>query len=322
MEPVEDHGAQNGDTATVELKGRFSNNDGDDFALEEVKVELGDKANLPEIDAILQGAQVDDELSCVVTYPQDFSTPALAGKEVEYSLTVNGLHLKQIPEADDAWALSLDDGYDSFADLKEKVRAKLQEGANLEARERLRGELFKQMVDAHDFEVPNTLVEQQTDRLLEDAVQRLTSGGFNRNTLKADFFRRFRASMKPQSERDVRGMLLINRIADLESIEVTPEERENYFHEVSAQVNRPVDEVRELLTKDDEGAGVAASLRHRKTLELLVEHAAITEGEWFEPGTPELKASSDAEVNEVEVEAVAETPAEAENIADAATSEG
>ena len=322
MEPVEDRGAQNGDTATVELKGRFSNNNGDDFSWEEVKVELGAEANLPEIDAILQGAQVDDELSCVVTYPRDFSTPALAGKEVEYSLKVIGLHLKQISEADDAWALSLDDGYDSFADLKEKVRAKLQEGANLEARERLRGELFKQMVDAHDFEVPRALVKLQTDRLLEDTVQRLTSNGFNPNTRKADFWRSFRDSMKPQGEYNVRGMLLINRIAELESIEVTPEERENYFQEVSAQVNRPVDEVRALLTKDDEGAGVAASLRNRKTLELLVEHAAITEGEWFEPGTPELKASGDAEVTEAEVEAVAETPAEAENTADAATSEG
>ena len=162
----------------------------------------------------------------------------------------------------------------------------------------------------------------QTDRLLEDTVQRLTSNGFNPNTRKADFWRSFRDSMKPQGEYNVRGMLLINRIAELESIEVTPEERENYFQEVSAQVNRPVDEVRALLTKDDEGAGVAASLRNRKTLELLVEHAAITEGEWFEPGTPELKASGDAEVTEAEVEAVAETPAEAENTADAATSEG
>ena len=322
MESVEERGAQNGDTATAELKGRFINNDGEDFALEEVKIELGAEGNLPEIDAVLQGAQVDDELTCVVTYAEDFATPALAGKEVEYSLKVNGLHLRLIPEADDAWAQSLDEGYDSFADMKDKVRAKLQEGANLEAHERLRGELFNQMIDAHDFEVPSALVKLQTDRLLEDTVQRLTSSGFNPNTMKSDFWRSFRDSMKPQGERDVRGVLLIERIADLESIEVTPEDRENYFQEVSEKVNRPVDEVRMLLTKDDEGAGVVASLRNRKTLELLVEHAEITDGEWVEPGPSELSESEAAEVAESTEETIAETLPEAENTAEAATSEG
>ncbi len=314
MEPVEERGATNGDVVTAELKGRFINGDGDDFTLEEVKIELGDENNLAEIDAVLQGAKPDDELTCVVCYAADFSTKDLAGKEVEYNLKINGLHVKQLPEANDEWAQSLDEGYESFADMKDKVRARLLENASLEARERLRGELFNQLIDAHDFEVPIALVELQTDRLLEDTAQRLAGSGFDPRSMKQDFWRSFRESMKPQGERDVRGMLLVERIAALEGIEITPEEMENYFQETAEKVNRPLAEVREILTKDDEGESVVASLRNRKTLDLLVEQAAVTDGEWVEPGTPQL--------NVAEVAEETETPAEEENAAEAATSEG
>ena len=306
QEAVEGRGAQDGDTATVALKAIFTD-DSDGFEMEELKIEVGGENTLPEFNEALQGAQVDDERKCSLKYAADFETADLAGKEVEYTLLVNGLHYNLKPEANDEWAQSLDQGYESMADLRTKVRARMDDDAAKEAQDRLRAEVFNKLVDAHDFEVPKALVEMQTDRLLQDTVQRLAQSGFDPRSMKSDFWRSYRESMKPQGERDVRGMLLVERIADLEGFEAAPEDIEAYIVETAEAVNRPLEEVRAILTKDDGESSIAASWRNRKVMDLLVEKAVITDGEWTEPGPPPM-AEEEVEDDAPEVlEAAAET---------------
>jgi trigger factor len=304
LEPVGERAAQDGDTVTVTLHGHVVDGEQEDFDFDDTEIEVGGENTLAEFSEALRGAQIDDERAFTVQYPEGFSTEELAGQEVAYTLRVEGVHVKQLPDADDEWAQSLDEGYESLADLQNKIRADLEEDVRREAHDRLRGELFNQLIDAHEFEVPRAFVEMQADRLLEDTARRFAAIGLDPRNMKREFWQNLRNSLIPQAERDVRGMFLVERIAEIEGIEVTPEEVETYLEETAEAIGRPLEEVRDALTKDDGERSIAASLRNRKTLDFLVENANVTDGEWIEPGPPPLtEEAAETELPEAAEEA-------------------
>src|SRR6185295_19447758 len=98
----------------------------------------------------------------LVDYPQNFSSPGLAGKKVEYRADITSVRKKVLPELDDEWAKSLGE-FDSLEAVRTKLREDLEGRATAEAAYNLRGEVVRKLVEAHQFEVPQSLVEQQTD---------------------------------------------------------------------------------------------------------------------------------------------------------------
>src|SRR5436309_786612 len=110
LEPVEDRGAQLGDTVTASFYGKFLNDpNAEPINVEEVDVVLGDEGVVPEINENLTGAKPEDEKSFAVNYPPNFSSKGLAGKQVEYKVRVSAVRIKELPDLDDEWAQSLGD---------------------------------------------------------------------------------------------------------------------------------------------------------------------------------------------------------------------
>src|SRR5437764_13255632 len=150
LEPVEDRGAQSGDTVTANFHGKFINSpEAEPINVEDVDVVLGGAGVVQEITDNLVATKPDDEKTFLVNYPQDFSSKGLAGKSVEYTVKVNAVRIKELPELDDEWAQSLGDEIESLAQLKEKVRADLEAQAKDEAEGRMRSDLLRKLVDAH-----------------------------------------------------------------------------------------------------------------------------------------------------------------------------
>src|SRR5712692_5386136 len=119
LEPVEDRGAQSGDTVTASFHGKFINEpDAEPINVEDVDVILGGAGVVPEITDNLTGSKPDDEKTFIVNYPADFTSKGLAGKHVEYLVKINAVRVKELPELDDEWAQSLGDDLDSVATLR------------------------------------------------------------------------------------------------------------------------------------------------------------------------------------------------------------
>src|SRR6185312_11481128 len=119
----------------------------------------------------LLGLNADDEKTFVVDYPPDFSSKGLAGKKVEYTGKVSAVRIKELPEVDDEWARSLGDEFDSVETLRTKIREDLEKRAGAEAEQRLRSELMRKLLETHQFEVPESLVEHQLNYLLEGVMR-------------------------------------------------------------------------------------------------------------------------------------------------------
>src|SRR6185312_14431827 len=147
-QPVEDRGAELGDSVTINVEGRFVDNpDEEDIKQDDVEVTLGGKGVQQEFTDNLIGVKADDEKNFMVEYPEDYQSPGLAGKKVEYTAKVTAVRVKELPEVDDEWAGSLGEEFDSVATLRTKIRENMERQAVQEADHRLRADLMEKLLE-------------------------------------------------------------------------------------------------------------------------------------------------------------------------------
>lgn len=278
--PVEDRSSQLGDTVTVNFQGKFIDTpDEEDIKVEDVDVVLGGDGVQQEFTDNLLEMKPDDEKTFRVDYPQDFTSKGLAGKRLEYTAKVSAVRNKELPELDDEWAASLNEEFDSLGTLRAKIREDLEARAGAEADHRLRSELMRMLSEKHPFEVPATLVEHQTTNRLEAVVRDMIGRGIDPRNSELNW-EGAREELKAQAEDDVRGSMLLERIAEEENLTVADEEIEAEIEAIANASRKPKEQVRAALTKDGGDRSIASRLRNRKALDLLVENARITEEEW------------------------------------------
>jgi len=283
MQPVEDRAAALGDTLTVNFDGKFLGEaiDGaeeENIKADEVEVTLGGKGVQQEFTDNLIGAKADDEKTFIVDYPQDFSSKGLAGKRVEYTAKVTAVRVKELPEVDDEWARSLGEDFDSVKTLRVKIRDDLEKRARQEADHRLRAELMRNLLKGHQFEVPQSLIDHQTSYRLESVVRDMMERGVDPRHQEINWVGA-RAELKVQAEEDVRGSMLLERIADEEKIEIANEEIEAEIEAIARGSQQPIEQVSSVLTKEGGERSIANRLRNRKALDLLVENARVIDEE-------------------------------------------
>ena len=282
LQPVEDRGAEAGDTVTINVQGKFVDAPNEeDIKADDIEVVLGGEGVQQEFNDNLQNTKPDDTKSFLVTYPEDFTSQGLAGKKVEYQANVTAVRRKELPEVDDEWAKSLGDDFDSVETLRSKIREDLEKRSTAESDHRLRAEVMRKLLEAHKFEVPQSLVEHQTSQRLESVVRDMIGRGIDPRSRDVNW-EGAREELKAQAEEDVRASMLLEEIAEEEKIEVSNEEVETEIDAIATASRQPKEQVRAALTKDGGERSIAHRLRNRKALDLLIANASVTEEEWSE----------------------------------------
>jgi trigger factor len=294
LQPVEDRGAELADTVTINARGNFlEQTEEEEITADDVEVVLGGPGVQKEFTDNLLGVRPEDKKSFVVEYPADFSSKPLAGKKVEYHVEVTAVRRKELPEVDDEWVKSL--GYElDLATLKSRIREDLEMRLKADAERRLRDDLIRQLITTHPFEVPESLVEQQTNQRLEGAVRDMIGRGYDPRNADINW-EGAREELKVQAEDDVRATMLLEHIAETENITISNEEVEAEIEALATASRQSIEQVRAALTKSGGERSIAHRLRNRKALDLLIENANITEAEWTEPSTDSTADQKTAE---------------------------
>ena len=291
LQPVEDRGAQIGDTITANFHGTFVNEpNAEPINVEDVDVVLGGEGIVSEITDNLIGAKPDDEKQFSVNYPQDFSAKGLAGKQIDYRVKVSAVRIKELPAVDDEWAQSLGDDVETLAQLKEKIRIDLEAQAKNEAEGKLRTDLLRKLVEGHQFELPERLVEHQTEHRFESVVRDMIGHGIDPRNPELNWDKA-RDSLKEQASYELRSSLLLERIAEEEKIEVSDQEINDEINAIADASRQSPEQVRAVLTKQGGDRSIAPRLRNRKALDFLAANARVTDEEWKEE-KQELEVSS------------------------------
>ena len=285
LEPVEDRGAQLEDTVTANFHGTFINEpEAEPINVEDVDVVLGGQGVVQAITDNLTGTKPDDEKTFSVDYPEDFSAKGLAGKTVEYKVKVSAVRVKELPALDDEWAQSLGGEGDEIASLdqlKEKIRSDLEAQAKDEAEGAVRTQLLRKLVEGHEFELPERLVEHQTEHRFESIVRDMINQGVDPRNPQLDW-EKARDSLKEQARYELRSSLLLEEIANEEKIDVSDQEIEDEINALAGASRQTPAEVRAVLTKQGGERSISPRLRNRKALDFVVANAKLTEEAWKE----------------------------------------
>jgi len=293
LQPVEDRVSELGDTVTINARGKLVDEpDSEEIKVDDVEVVLGGPGVMEEFTENLTGVRPDDNRTFMVDYPEDYNSTGLAGKKVEYVAEITAVRHKELPELDDEWAKSLGGDFDSVDALKARVREDLELRSAAESDREVRDELIRKLLAAHQFEVPQSLVDQQTNQRLEGVARQMMGRGIDPRDQQINW-EAAREDLKVQAEADVRATMLLEKIADAENISVKDEEVDAEIEAIANASRQSKEQVRAALTKNGGERSIAHRLRNRKALDLLMENASITDDEWAEPKQVEEEATDE-----------------------------
>ena len=262
-----------GDFAQASLDGKPKDGDGKPVHMDEVLVEINGKSTMPEFTEHLRGVSAGEERTFDVVYPQDSNDQRLAGKTFTYTVKVNAVKQKSLPELNDAFAKELGE----FASL-EDVRKRLREGMEAErhhaAEHEAKDKLVAELIKRNELEVPEALVEHQVDIRLERGLRALAAQGMRQEDIKKMDFNRLRAGQRDQAVQEVKASLLLEKIAEQEHIEVTDEEVDKEVEALARQSKQTAEAVRARLSKDGAIERLRARIRSEKTLDFLYHQSA------------------------------------------------
>lgn len=307
--PVEGRKSAEGDTVIVDLVGTFENEpDTEPITANDLEIPLGDETIEKAFTEHLVGVEEDEEKEFTIAYPEDFSSQGLAGKTVNYKAKVKSMGKVELPELNDEWAQSLDEGFESMDALRTKLREDMQSYSEADANARLRVDAIAKMIEKNEFEVPGTLIDVQARNLLNNFGQDLAQRGVDLKKVEQDFIQMMYEQMKTQAERDVRGAMLLEKVADLENIEVSPEEVDEEIQKMADYYQTSVDEIKKSFQQNrDAETEISNNLRTRKAIEKVIDNAKVTDGEWIEPVQPGMEGVLTGEEAEETVSAETET---------------
>ncbi|MCA1589105.1 MAG: trigger factor [Acidobacteria bacterium] len=304
--PVEGRASEIGDTMIADLEGVFHGEaNTEPIVANDLEIKLGDEVIEKSFTENLLGLNPEDEKEFTVAYPADFSSPALAGKTVKYKALIKSVGTMERPEANDEWAKSLDEGYKSLSDLRDKLRSDLEKYAQADADARVRNNAIAKLIDENAFEVPSVLIDSQARNLLDNFARDLQQRGADLNQVNEDFVKMAYSQMRTQAERDVRGAMLLDKVAELENVSVEAKEIDDEVAKMAEYYRMTADDFRAALEKQGGTASIENNLKTRKSIEALVAKATITGGPWLDESVDQ--AASKADETEAQPKAPART---------------
>jgi trigger factor len=216
---------------------------------------------------------VNDEKTFSVSYGENYPEKKLAGKTVRYTVKIDGIKQKDIPEIDDDFAQRLGD-YKTIDDLRAKIRHDLEKHKAEHAQEQMRDKLLEWLQNNNEFEIPETLVERQLQVRVQRLLRDLSRHGVNPQRLDVDWGK-IREEQQQAAIRDVKGSLILEYIAEQEKIRVMDEEVDAEIEKIAVETRRPKEKVTEVLTREGGIDRLKTQIRNKKTLDFLQERARI-----------------------------------------------
>jgi len=269
---VEEGTAQNGDMAQIDFEGFQDGVAFEGGKAENYSLELGSGTFIPGFEEQIVGMAIGDEKDITLTFPEEYHSPNLAGKEALFKVKLNGLKRKNLPALDDEFAKDVSE-FDTLDELKADTKKKLEERAGNEKDTYVREQLLLKASENAEIDIPGVMIEQELDQMVNEFGQRLRMQGMD-----IELYYQFsgmdesqlRDQLRPDATTRVRSALTMEAIAKAENIQVTEEDITEELNKLASMYGRPADELRKIFTSQDGLAGLRQDIQARKTIDLLV----------------------------------------------------
>ena len=275
--PVEGKAAKKGNIVTIDFDGSVDGVAFEGGKAEGYELELGSNTFIPGFEDQLIGKKAGADVDVVVTFPEEYHAPDLAGKEALFKVKIHDIKARELPTIDDDFASEVSE-FDTLEEYKKSIREKLEAQAADRVKTETENAVIEKVVEACTVEIPAAMINDQTDRMMQDFAQRLQYQGMDFGTYlqyTSSTPEAFKENMKPQAERQIKTTLVLEAIAKAENIEVADGEVDEKIAEMAKQYNMEVDKLKSLM-QDADMDGIREELAMNKVIDMLVEKAKIT----------------------------------------------
>ncbi len=275
---VVSHPARTGDYVLADVRGHVHDREVPEATRVGFLTEVGSGGLMPELDKELEGTRKGDILKFNATLPDDAERfGEAAGTEVAFQVLVKEVKSKRLPAADDEFAKTASE-YDTLAELREDIRVKLHALKEQESNAAVRDLILRRLVDTVDVDLPERLVDRETDRHVRNLAQRAERAGLTlEQALDGQGWDelRFRSDARAHAVRDLRAELILEAVGRAEGIRVEPEDLDREIEALARATGRTAKDVRKILERSGEVASLAGDIIRSKALDVLVEHAEV-----------------------------------------------
>lgn len=265
---------EEGDTVVIDFEGftdgeAFEGGKGENHSLE-----IGSGQFIPGFEEKLVGKKSGEETEIEITFPEEYHAEDLAGKDATFKVTIHEIKTKELPELDDEFAKDLDDEVETLDELKAKKKAELLEQRTQAADTAKRESLIEKASENAEVDIPEVMVENELDQMLQEFEQRLQMQGMTLE-MYTQFAGQDEAALKEQMKDDagkrVKTSLTLEAIAKAENVEATEEEVKEELEKMASMYGTEVEQLVQILGGNTET--IKQDLKMRKAIDVLVDNS-------------------------------------------------
>lgn len=250
---VDDRAVEDNDIAIIDFEGfvdgvPFEGGKGEDYSLT-----IGSHSFIDTFEEQLIGMNIGEEKTVNVTFPENYQAEELAGKPAEFKVTVKEIKVKELPELDDDFAQDVSE-FDTMEEYKEDVRKNLTESKEKEALAAKEDKVIEKIIENSTMEINDLMVDTQTRNIAEDFARRIQQQGlsleqyFQFTGLNAETFLE---QMKPQALKRIQTRLVLEKIVEVENIEVSDERVEEELKNMAENYQMELEKVKEMMGEEE-----------------------------------------------------------------------
>ncbi|MCI8647675.1 MAG: trigger factor [Firmicutes bacterium] len=268
--------AKNGDTVLLDYEGWSEGVQFEGGTAERQPLKLGSDTFIPGFEEQLVGVEPGGEKDVKVTFPEQYHSENLAGKEAVFKCKVHEIKEEELPELNDDFAKDVSE-CDTLEELKKETEENLKKAAAARAESRMKNSILEKVFNANDIDVPDVMVEDEITNMMNEFDQQLRSQGMNLE----QYFQylgkepaEFREELKEEAFRKVKTRMLVSAVADVENIQATEEDLDKEFELMAIQYRLDADKIREMMGTANIGY-IEKDIRIRKALDFMYDQAII-----------------------------------------------
>ena len=307
--PVEDRPARMGDVAFIDFKGTLRSEGEEGKEIEggsatNFEVEIAEGKLIPGMVEGIVDMKPEETKEVEVTFPEDYPQEDLAGKPAVFSITLNELKAKELPELDDDFAQDVsEDEYETFAAYKESIEKQFKEQAQDQTKNNINNAIADALLEQNNVDLPDSLVQEEVTNVLTKTLMQMQQMGLDvRQLFNSDNVPMLRDNARPEAVTNLKKSLILKEIAQKEGLEPDEAAINAKIEEIRPQLaGQEVDEDRllQMVTEDLLSENTYNFLREKATVELVAE-GSLSESESEAPSDTEDE-SEEVETAEVEV---------------------
>ncbi len=276
MVTVEDRPVSDKDSILLNFCGSVDGVEFEGGKAENYSLVVGSNTFIPGFEEQLIGMNAGDSKDVVVTFPEDYHSEDLKGKEAVFAVEINEIKETQLPHIDDEFVKDTTE-FETLEELKNDIRAKAAENKKKSAEDAMKNEVVEKLAENIEVEIPEVMVKNEVDNMLKDFENNLRYQGMDLNTYyqyTGTSKEILEDQMKEDAEKRVRISLAVDAVSKSEGVEATEEDMEAEYKKMADIYKLEVEKIKEIFQNSQDEA-IKSTIVTRKTVDLLLENAKL-----------------------------------------------